>query len=267
MEINYSPYNSRHDIYFFRRGYEKKTKSKKDEHQKQIINIYENWRQSLISVVTNESLDGIFYQSIDLTTLDSSKRYVNIIGKVIPNIKEQKNETARAWAMSHLNCKENKKAYDNYLKIVEYQVNFNKNMKEFLNSTITHLIQIIQSNDDKKLNTLLKDYLSNIVYVYNSNKDTYTEYQIKYLTNNDFSNLFPEKLEELKEDIKSRGQNIINIINGLKDKINNINTSISNFQELLESIIDRSHTQLKGVCPIEKQFGLLDRLRYYSYNH
>jgi hypothetical protein len=114
---------------------------------------------------------------------------------------------------------------------------------------------------------LLKDYLSNIVYVYNSNKDTYTEYQIKYLTNNDFSNLFPEKLEELKEDIKSRGQNIINIINGLKDKINNINTFISNFQELLESIIDRSHTQLKGVCPIEKQFGLLDRLRYYSYNH
>jgi hypothetical protein len=105
---------------------------------------------------------------------------VNIIGKVIPNIKEQKNETARAWALSHLNCKENKKAYDNYLKIVEYQVNFNKNMKEFLNSNITHLIQIIQSNDDKKLNTL-KDYLSNIVYVYNSNKDTYTEYQINIL--------------------------------------------------------------------------------------
>jgi hypothetical protein len=29
MEINYSPYNSRHDIYFFRRGYEKKLNLKK----------------------------------------------------------------------------------------------------------------------------------------------------------------------------------------------------------------------------------------------
>lgn len=80
---------------------------------------------------------------------------------------------------------------------------------------------------------------------------TKTQYNINHLTNDELSNPFPGKLDELKNEMKTNGQSIIARINGLEDEINNLNRSISNFQDSLRFVIDRIKIELKGSCPIE----------------
>jgi hypothetical protein len=64
--------------------------------------------------------------------------------------------------------------------------------------------------------------------------------------------------------MRTSGQNIINSINELKNEINNVNRSISNFQESLRFVIDRIEIELKGSCPIEYPSY---KRRFKSYFH
>jgi hypothetical protein len=90
-------------------------------------------------------------------------------------------------------------------------------MDEFLKNSKARLISTTNVNnpeDQNKIEIFLSKYLSTIVYVYNRNKNT--EYNINHLTNDELSNPFPEKLDELKSDLRTNGQNIVNSIDELK---------------------------------------------------
>ena len=72
-------------------------------------------------------------------------------------------------------------------------------------------------------------------------------------SNETLRNSFPEKLSQLKIDIKSKKDYIINSITILKEDIDELDRLISDFQKLLNSVIDDSVTGLKGNCKIDGQ--------------
>lgn len=199
---------------------------------------------------------------VDLATFELDKTCIDIVEKIFPNIHQQENKTVNEWALSHLNCKDYEESYKNYLKILEYQNNFNVDMKKFLEGIRTYLKQLTQCGDDKKIDPLLRGYLSMIVYLYNDGRDA--NYQIQHLSNERLSNQFPEKIEDLKVKIKSSGNDINNEIGEFRSRINEINESISTFQKSLVIVIDNSIISLKGRCPKEEQLTYTYGIKSFS---
>jgi hypothetical protein len=214
------------------------------------------------------TLNDIPTQSVNLVTFEPNRLHVVVVGSVLPIFNEQKpmNETSKEdWALYHLKYEEYSKSLEHYRDINNNQYNFNKKMDKFLKDCKARLIAITSANnteDRDKIEILLTKYLATVVYVYNKNKNS--EYNINHLTNDELSNPFPGKLDELKSEMRTNGQNIINSINELKDEINNVNRSISNFQESLRFVIDRIEIESKGSYPIEYPSY---KRRFKSYFH
>lgn len=143
------------------------------------------------------------------------------------------------------------------MQIKNQQQVYNNKIDEFLIFIKNKLKKIVEYNDDdSNLCMLLRYYLHMLVWANQDNIDT--KYFIDHLPNEIYIhdeslyNPFQEKISQLKEDMKSKGNEVIEKIEKLKDRVNEINQSLLSFQQSLSYVIDTSEIELKGSCSMER---------------
>jgi hypothetical protein len=187
--------------------------------------------------------------------------HIKIIGSVIPIIPEQNLEsTASHWALSHLKAYE--EAYNYFLKISICQEHFNEKITKFLKLNKEHLINLVEADsirDKDKIELFVRYYLYKIVEANTPNKNS--DYSLSHLDrikiseNEDLYNPFPEKENDIIQDLKLNYSNNRKVMDEFDRDITTVNTLILEFQNSLRSIIDNSITGLKGSCTKEKQLS------------
>lgn len=269
---------------FFRHRNKEKERIKEEkikQHHIDIINQYRNWRDLPIKIEIGYS-DEIGHDTfdisipltivprIDLITFNPNKLQISVIGSIFPfnNEPNTEDDTLSEWALHHLKDEQYKKSYDLYSQISICQDNFNSKIENFRKEIKKDLEQLIKSDDDTKIELLLRYYFYKIFDESKSpNSDRYRlkDFNIvKISDEEELENPFPEKKEDIIKDLESKYEDISKQINKFKENINSLNCLIEKFQQSLTPIIDRNILGLKGSCHIEKE---LNKSKFRSFFH
>jgi hypothetical protein len=181
----------------------------------------------------------------------------------IPEITMQnkKMQTLEEMAACRLNCKEYEETYSIYKKILVCQKNFNDKMNEFLNKTQNHLKPVVSSNDEQKIELLLRYYLYKIAD--ENSRPCSQGYRLTHLDKANFDgkevqNPFPGFENDIIEDLKKRYTDKANSINEFQNRIKILYQHISEFQKSLSRIVAN---EIKGVCSKENQLNFTTRFK------
>lgn len=252
-------------------------KNNRKDHKNQIIQVYKDWRDIPISIEISSSINDDsnplekIIQKVDLITFNPSKLHVNIIGSILPILREQdsENTSSQYWAISHL--KGYKETWKNYDRISICQEHFNEKITKFLNGIREHLRNLIQDKDNEKIELLMRFWLYKIYET--SQPDTDVDYKlmdfasIKLSENEKIYNPYKEHEEKIKESLKTHHSKHCKVIDGFNRDITIINKLILDFQNSLRSVIDNSITGLKGSCPKEEQLTYLYGVKSFFSSH
>lgn len=231
-------------------------KSKKvEEHHKNIKKVYEAWSNPpLYAYPTFNVLDPVTYSIL-------------YVGDIIPSISEEnvKLPTAEQMAISHLNCEEYQKAYCNYLKIIELQKDFHNATNFFftwLREHVSHYANSTEIDKESKINSLFDYYLHKIVDALPYQNFPYRLEHFEKIyegVGREFSNPFPEREEEIKQDMFSIYTKVRDAISIFDECRKDLNLLILKFADSLKPVIDND---LKGSCLKEREFGSRNKLNF-----
>ena len=126
--------------------------------------------------------------------------------------------------------------------------------------------QLIKSEDEAKIESLLRYYLYKIFdeskYPSNDKYRLKDFSKVKISEKEELENPFPEKKEEIIQNLESKYEHIINQIQIFKENINSLNCLIKEFQKSLLPIIHKDVRFLKGSCYLEKE---LNKSKFISF--
>jgi hypothetical protein len=259
---NFCSIINRNKLFFIDRLRDKKINLKENRkiHQKQIIDVYINWKENfpIIDIPSSEPFEQNI-KIIDLITFEPSKCEIKIIGTIIPYFNEQKpieDTSKEEWALFHIKNGGYNKTFNLLLSIYTVQVRFNSNIRELRQKYREQLKEIIGNdinNTEENIDLLTRYCLFKIVDE-NNHPDS-NGYRLNHLDSYDgLFNPFPEKNENIIKFLQSKKSEIINDIKSLEQDISKINKFIVDFQNSLNFVIDSSEIELKGICPMESSW-------------
>jgi hypothetical protein len=193
---------------------------------------------------------------IDLDTCDPERLQLTEIGQ---------NEILKDYALSHLKYYKADRRYECISKLYDI---FNKKVREFQNDNREHLRILLGlgTDDDYNLNRLMRRYLYKITSHYKTGEslDNLIDIDYPYNKNPIFSNLtlinpFPNRKNEIIQDIKLRNSEIIQQIRELEKIKQQIEMEIEDFRDLLKPIIMDENLSTKSGCDFEKKLSWRSR--------
>ena len=255
---NHSHRNSRRtNRPFFFKPYIYDKKIKKENHHKEIVDVFTNWKNK------------IFIYPIDFESFRLDSLKINIIEQIIPKQSNTELKTLNEMTLDHLNCKEYKNSFHKYTEINNLQNKFNNQINNFLDSIKENLRQFLTSNNvkftDGQLNMLLRYYL---YWIADKNRlleefdSRFANYRGKIIIDGeDIFNPFSKIGKETKSYIQLTADENKEKLNVFYEIINNITTLLKEFQDSLQLIIDNSVIGIKGKCKIENDLSLFRKIK------
>ncbi len=243
----------------------KKREEQRNIHHKNIINVFQQWFET--SNPTPLQIRAIDIQNYDLAYIENTLKL-----EIGPNYSSIDFATAEEMALSHLKDKKYKKIYDIYAELVSLQNDFNKKCDNFIDSNLNDLeVKIgLEKEDEEKVYDLFLYYLVKaddvIEWIDNPDSIQYRLYHLESLIDlngNIYSIQFPEKIENIRNDISSRYKEIIKVIEELNKDLIYFGDMIGKFKDALKPIIDNGVLGIKGKCSIEEQLSLKGRIKSF----